>query len=89
LRVVAELVAVRFQASGLSGTDFVDRFVHLGHDVVTVQNVQGLASPCMDRVQVRLPHVAADELQRRQDLVSEQVEEGFQGGFRPVLPHPQ
>ena len=83
------LVAVLLQSPGLPTADLVDRFVHLLHDVETVQNVDGRLQLLGDHVQVGLPHIATDKTDRLTGLVAEGLEEPPQTLLRPLFGHPQ
>ncbi len=83
------LVAVLFHPPGLARADLIDRLVHLGHDVVAVQDVHCVARPLGDHFQVSLPHVAANVLQRRQYVFAQEIEEPVERLLRPLPAHPQ
>src|ERR1039457_4460712 len=55
------LVAVTEEPLGFLGAHFVQSLAHLGHDVEPVQYMQGVDTLLADDVQVRLPHIRANE----------------------------
>ncbi len=60
--------------------------VHLSHDVEPVEDVQSLGAFFADDLQVRLPHVGADENDLRGDFFTDDGEnslERFGGSFLP------
>jgi hypothetical protein len=76
--------ALTFHAAGLIGTDIVQCLVHVGDDVEAVEDMQRLAAVFADELQIRLPHVGADEYDFRNDVLAHSGEEsleGFDGSF--------
>lgn len=84
----AEAVAGAHLA-GLLGTHRIDRLVHLGGDVVTVEDIQCVRGALGDHVQVRLPHVRADEADLCAALRAEPQEELAQASLFAILGHEQ
>jgi hypothetical protein len=83
------LVTVTRQPLRLGCADFIDRLVHLGHDVEPVQDMHRLASLLGDYLEVRLPHVAAHKLQQARTLLAEHAKEPQEGLGRSVFANPQ
>jgi len=83
------LVALAGQFLGLGRPHLVDGLVQPGHDVEPGQDVQRVPGLLGDDLQIRLPHVAADELQDGGALAAEHPEEPQQRLGRPFLPDPQ
>ena len=83
------LVAVRLETSGLVCSDLVDRLVHPRHDVEPIQDVDGSAGLQGDDIQVRLPHVTADELQGPASSLAEVVEKAFKAFLCALEPDPE
>src|SRR5208283_631759 len=72
--------------AGLGGANFIQGLVHLGDDVEAVEDMQRLGTFLADHLQVGLPHIRADELDLRRQLLSDDSEEtleGFNGAFLP------
>src|SRR5664280_2825182 len=68
----------------LGGADLIQRFIHLGDDVEAVEDMQRLGTFLANHIQVGLPHIRADELDLRSELLSDDGEEtleGFDGAF--------
>ena len=60
--------------------------VHFGDDVEPVENVQRLGTLLLDDLQIRLPHIRADEGDPGDDFLAQGGEEsleGFDGSFSP------
>jgi len=74
---------------GLGGTDFVQGFVPPSHNMKTIQNVYRLRSLLGDHFQIRLPHVAADELDGRRPFATQCLKEPRQRLGRTILANPQ
>src|ERR1039457_3969420 len=75
-------------AARFAGVDLIESFVHLSHDVEPVEDVQSLGAFFADELQVRLPHVGADENDLRGDFFTDDGEkslERFGGSFLPDL----
>ena len=83
------LIARSLEALGLLGTNLVDGLAHVGHDVEAVEHVEGSGRLACDHLQVRLPHVAADEPQLGAALAAKRPEELEQRPGLAVLSHPQ
>ena len=71
------------------GTDFVQGFVPPSHNMKTIQNVYRLRSLLGDHFQIRLPHVAADELDGRRPFATQCLKEPRQRLGRTILANPQ
>ena len=82
------------QPFGLQVTSFlspnlINCLVHMHDDMKPVQDMNGLAGFFGDDLEIRLPHIAADEEQLRRPLFAESSEKAQQGFDGSVLPHPQ
>src|ERR1019366_4815971 len=78
------LMTFRGHLAGLGGADLIQRLIHLGDDVDAVEDMQRLGTFLTDHLQVGLPHIRADELDLRSELLSDDGEEtleGFDGAF--------
>jgi len=53
--------ALAFHAAGFLGTDVVERLVHIGDDVVALEDRQPLGAVFADEFRIGFPHVGADE----------------------------
>src|ERR1700732_3308731 len=69
------LVAVLGHLSGFGGTDLIQRLIHLGHDMKTIQNMQRLRTFVADHIQVGLPHIGANKFDARSEWISDDGEE--------------
>lgn len=47
--------------AGLGGADFIEHLVHLGGEVVAVQDIEGVWGIALNHVQIRFLHIRADE----------------------------
>ncbi len=56
------LLAIGLELFDLIKLNLVNCLVELPHDVETIENVQGLWSSSRNDLEVRRPHVAADEM---------------------------
>ncbi len=81
--------ALVFELSGLLRSDFIDGSVHESHDVVAVQDVDGLRRFLSDDLQVRLPHVATHEAQLSRLFRSQPAEEFQQSLGLAMFSDPQ
>ena len=77
------------QLADLRAPDGVDCRVHVERDVEPVEHVEGVVSLLGDDLEVRLPHVAADEPQRLRPLPAEPPEEPQERLDAPRLADPQ
>lgn len=62
------VAALAFQAAGFLGADLVEGFVHIGDDVETVEDMQGVRASLANELEVGFPHVRADEADMVNDL---------------------
>ena len=69
------LIAILEQSPGFFRSDLVDRLVELLDDVEAIQYVQGILCLLSDHLQVRFPHVAADELQEVRAFLAQHTKE--------------
>src|SRR3990170_1867828 len=83
------LIAILLQAGRLGPSHFVQRLIHLLHDVKAVQDVHDLRQLLGNDVQVRLPHVATDKTDGLTRLVVESLEESSQAVLRALSGDPQ
>jgi hypothetical protein len=60
------------------GPNLVQGLVHLSHDMEAVEDVQRLRTFLANHVQVGLPHIRADELDLRRQLLSDDGEEALE-----------
>ena len=67
------------QRAGILSPDLVYGLVHVHGDVKAIKHVDGLASFLGDNLQVRFPHVAADEAQSSRPFVAERSKEPQHG----------
>ena len=77
-------MAVHRHATRFGGAHFVQGFVHFGHDVKAVEDVQRLGTFFANDFQVGLPHIGADEHNLGSQFVADDGEkspEGFDGSF--------
>jgi hypothetical protein len=77
-----------FHAAVFVGADLVERLVHFGDDVEPVKNVQGLGTLLPADLQIRLPHVRADEGDLGEDFLAHGGEESLEGFDVPFSPDP-
>jgi len=80
------LVVVLGHLARLRGADLIQRLIDLGDDVEAVVDMQRLGTFLVDHVQVGLPHVRADNLDLRSELLSEECEETNPGRIRWCVP---
>lgn|GEM_PF-5460483 len=81
-------VTVLFHLSCFASPDFVDCFVHLLHDVESVEYVYRLPCFLSNHSQVRFPHVTANELPFAAALFAQHSEEAQKGLHGSVFPYP-
>jgi len=75
-------VALTAQAPDLRSPNFIERFVQCGHNVVAVQDVEGVWQLLLDNLEVRLPHVRANKLHGSTPLfalLTKKAHQGFDG----------
>ena len=82
-------VAVVPHPLGFTGADLVDRLAHLLHDVKAVQHMYRGARLLGDHLEIRLPHVAADELQSAAKGGTQLLQSAPQRDFGPLAADPQ
>src|SRR5208283_1250876 len=82
------LVAVAGQPTSLGGTHLVQRGIHLGDNMEAIEDVDGLAAPLADHLQIRLPHVRADKLDLSGQLFADQGEELLEALHCPLATDP-
>ena len=73
----------------LGAADLIDRLAHVLGDMKPVQDVERVPGLLGHDLQIRLPHVAADERERRGALLPEPAEEPEQRLGAAVLADPQ
>jgi hypothetical protein len=78
-----------FQIPRFLRPDFINGFVHMHHDMKTIQNVNRLGGFFSDDFQIRLPHVAAHKLQPPGPFFPKPMEKTQQGSYRAILSHPK
>src|SRR5712691_5599361 len=83
------LTTLASQRLHLRSPDLIDRLAQVHGDVKPVEDVQGVARLLRDDLQVRLPHVAADEAQRCGAVAAEPPEELQHGLGAALLPDPE
>src|SRR5208282_398548 len=81
-------VSLGLEILGFGGAYFVEGRVHFRNDMITVKHVQCSRGLFRYDIEIGLPHVAADELERFTPLCAERSEELLQGFFRPFPPNP-
>src|SRR5487761_139615 len=67
----------------------IDRLVHLGGDVIAIEDVERAGCALGDYVQIRLPHVRADKADERGTLGPQPQEELPQARLLAILRHEQ
>ena len=72
-----------------SARNLIQRLVHLGHDVKTIQNMQGLGAFLTNDLQIGFPHIRADEDDLRGDLFTYGGEESLERLNGSFLAHPE
>ena len=83
------LITVGFEALGLLGADLSDGLVHVRHDVEAVEHMDGFRRLESNHVEVRFPHVRADEPEAGAILRAKESEELEQRRHRTILAHPE
>src|SRR5208283_4751217 len=83
------LVAVAGQPASLGGTHLVQRGIHLGNNMEAIEDVDGLAAPLADHLQIGLPHVRAHKLDLSGQLFADQGEELLEALHRPLPTDPE
>src|ERR1700676_264981 len=78
-----------FQGACFLGPNLIEGFVHLGGNVIAVEDVQRVGRVLGDDVQIGLPHVRADELDERTTFFAKPDEELTQTLLLPILDHKQ
>ena len=81
------VAALALHAAGFLGADLIERLVHIGDDMETVEDMQGLGAVLPNELQIGLPHVRADERDFGYDFLAhggEESPEGFDGPFLPT-----
>ena len=75
--------------AGFGGADVVQGLVHFGDDVEAIEDVKRLRAFLPDHLQVRLPHIRADELDLGREFLPDHGEEALEGFHGPFLAHPE
>ena len=83
------LLSLDLECLEFSRPDFINGLVHMAHDVETIENIDGLAGFLGHNLQVRFPHVSADESQHRRPVRTKLIEETHQGFLRAIFTNPE
>src|SRR5947209_7185268 len=81
--------SLAFHAAGFLGADLVERFVHIGDDVETVEDMQGLGAVLADELQIGLPHVRTDEYDFGNYVLAHCGEESLERFDSPLFAYPE
>src|SRR5215468_5673813 len=76
-------------AASFLGTNLVEGFVHVGHDMKAVEDMQSLGALLPDELQIGLPHVRADEGNLRDYFLAHGGEESLKGFDGAFLAYPE
>jgi len=79
----------RLELGDLRALDKIDRFSELLHNVEAVEDIQCLWSFLRDDLQIRMPHIAADEAKLGGALLSEHPEESEKSLDLPLRAAPE
>lgn len=82
-------VAVLLKPSGLLRSNLVDSFIHLAHEVKTIQDVYCRRSLLSNDLEVWLPHIATDKSESARALLPEHTEEAKKTLFSPIWSNPE
>ena len=71
------VAAFAFHAAGFLRANLVECLVHIGDDVETIEDMQCLAASFADELQIRFPHIGADEADLGDDVLARGGEESL------------
>src|SRR5487761_1831220 len=77
------------QTAYLTPSYFIDRPVEVLHEMEAVEEDLGVGGVELNGLQVGLPHIQADDLDRGRTAPTQSGEEPGQGLFGPILAHPE
>ena len=84
-----DVFALGSKLGHLGASDFVDGLPQLGHEMKAIEDVDGVGCMHGDEVEIRPPHVAAEELHAGTALDPEPGEEGLERFFGAPASDPQ
>ncbi len=81
--------SVSLEFLGFFGSDFVNSFAHMAHDMETIEDIDGILGFFCDDIQVWPPHVTANKAQALAAILTEPIKKGAEGFGGAVWSDPQ